>query len=304
MKDYYNILEVEENSTPDEIKKSYRRLSKKYHPDVNPDGAEKFKEISEAYETLSDESKRKQYDNRKNNPFGEGINIDDLFGQFFNRGNRNIRRENKEIRLNIGVVDSYRGIKKEINYLRNIGCDTCNGSGGKKKKCDSCGGSGIHVTRTGNGFFSQILQSMCNTCGGSGEIILDACKICNGRGTTTKNEKVSIDIPRFTHNGAIFRLAGYGDYSNGDYGDLIIFVGITPQDGFERYDDDLVYTYHFDLESLQNDKIEVPHPDGELSISLPKVFDSSLPLRVRGKGFKGGRVGDFLIKQVVKFNRS
>jgi len=303
MKDYYNILEVNENSTADEIKKSYRKLSKQYHPDVNPEGGEKFKEIAEAYEILSDESKRKKYDQQKNNSFNGDINLDDLFDQFFNGGNRVVRRQNKEVHITIGVVDSYKGINKEINFVRNIACDNCNGSGGKKKKCDSCGGSGVHRTRTGNGFFSQIIQNMCGTCSGSGEVVLDGCTTCNAKGSISKNEKINIDIPRFTQNGSIYKLSNYGDYSKGGYGDLIVIIGVTPQNGFERYDDDLVYTYHFDLETIKNDKIEIPHPDGDLSITLPKTFDSSLPLRVKGKGFRGGRVGDLLVRQVVRFSK-
>jgi molecular chaperone DnaJ len=299
MKDYYNILEVSENSTSDEIKKSYRRLSKKYHPDVNPDGAEKFKEISEAYEILSDEQKRNEYNNRKNNPFGGDIDLNDLFGQFFGGvNNQRIRRQNKEIHITIGVIDSFKGIRKDINFVRNIECGTCFGSGGKKKKCEICGGNGVVTTRTGNGFFSQIYQTTCNTCSGTGESVIEGCTTCNAKGFVSNQEKINIDIPKNTQNGSIYRLANYGDYLKGGYGDLMVFVNVIAQNGFERSGNDLIYTYYFDFESLKNEKIEIPYPDGNLTITLPKVFDSSIPLRVKGKGFTGG---DLLVKQIVKF---
>ena len=138
MKDYYKILEVEEKASQQEIKKSYRTLSKKYHPDVNPEGAEQFKDIAEAYDTLGNEEKRAQYNQSKNNPFAGGnggSSFEEMFNQMFNRGGGNQRTQRKSVpdkivKVQITPIESYRGVEKKIQYLKNIQCDTCTGTGG------------------------------------------------------------------------------------------------------------------------------------------------------------------------------
>ena len=283
-------------------------MSKQYHPDVNPEGAEKFKEIGEAYEILSDAEKRRSYDAMRKNPFGGthsdfGIDLNDLFGGFFNQQPRRQGVVNKEINVFIGAIDAYNGIKKEIIFLRKAQCTTCGGEGGKKMVCVTCKGSGMRVERKGNGFFSSVIQTPCSDCGSIGYKIIDPCIICSGSGSKVKSETISVDIPKNISSGAKYKAGNYGDFSRGHYGDLIITIQIESQNNFEKIENDLVYTQYFTIDDLKKDKIEVPHPDGMLTVNLPLIFDSSIPLRVKGKGYKDAVSGDLLIKQVVKFNR-
>lgn len=307
MKDYYQILEVPETASADEIKKSYRKMSKQYHPDVNPNGTDKFKEITEAYETLSDTEKRNLYDQQRKNPFGfsgGGMDINDLLNNLFNQGRpRRPQAPEKIINVALGVVDSFLGINKQITYLRNVACNSCGGNGGERKKCVECSGSGMKVKRTGNGFFSQTIQTICNSCGGNGTNIINACFSCSGNGFKVQTENINMNLPIGVQSGMMYRVQGKGDFKNGMYGDLIVRINVEPQNNFERIDDDLVYTKIFNLEDLKLDKIEIPHPSGNLTVNLPETFDTSIPLRVKGKGFRGNRLGDLLIKMVVKFKK-
>jgi molecular chaperone DnaJ len=308
MKDYYQILGVPETASVDEIKKSYRKMSKQYHPDVNPNGADKFKEISEAYENLSDSEKRNVYDNQRKNPFGFSSgagDINDLLNHLFNQNRtRRPSAPEKIITVSIGVVDSFLGINKPITYLRNIACNSCNGNGGERKKCSDCSGSGTKLKRTGNGFFSQTIQTICDTCSGNGSTIVNPCFSCSGNGFKTQTDNLNMNLPIGVQNGSLYRVQGKGDFKNSMYGDLIIKVNIEPQNNFERIDNDLVYTKIFTLDELNLDKIEIPHPSGNLTITLPETFDTSIPLRVKGKGFRGsGHLGDLLIKKVVRFKK-
>ena len=194
MKDYYKILGIDKKSTKSDIKKAYRTLSKKYHPDVNPDGAEKFKEIAEAYETLIDDNKRQQYDNPS--PFrGGGFNpFDDIFQQF--RGGQNRRTKDTVINLEISPIESFIGCQKEISYMVKNSCNTCYGSGGSGKTCEGCGGTGKHIRRMGSGFFTQVIENVCNQCNGTGKIIVEKCVECNGATFNQKEQKISINIPK------------------------------------------------------------------------------------------------------------
>ena len=192
MKDYYKILGVDKKSTKDEIKKAYRSLSKKYHPDVNPDGDEKFKEIAEAYEVLSDDTKRHQYDNP--NPFGNmnmggGFNPFEDFINNFNRGNQQQMRRgpDKKIKIQLSPIESYFGINKPITYQTNHSCQSCAGSGGKKTQCEDCKGTGNIRRKVGTGFFTQVIDTPCIKCNGTGDIMIDACFNCGGTGVKQKN---------------------------------------------------------------------------------------------------------------------
>jgi molecular chaperone DnaJ len=297
MKDYYKILEVDKKSTKDDIKKAYRRLSKKYHPDVNPDGDEKFKEIAEAYEVLGDDDKRKQYDNP--NPFnnmGGGFNP---FEEFFNRRNRKKQNIDKVINVNITPLESFKGLNKDITYQVNHSCNSCGGSGGKKKVCETCNGNGVLIKKVGTGFFTQVIETMCSNCNGLGSIIIDACLQCEGKGNKTKFEKININIPKGTDNGDFLRVRGKGDFSvtNG-YGDLVLKIEMTKTDGYEKINNDLVYTKNITaFEFLISDNINIPHPDGELNMKIPKNIETEKPLRLKGKGFNvKNLVGDYYVK--------
>ncbi len=304
MKDYYKILEVDENSTDEEIKKSYRSLSKKYHPDVNPNGDEKFKEISEAYEVLSNKEKRDNYNNQKSNPF-RGTDYEDIFSQMFGQNNfrSNVRRKNapdKIIKVQITPIESFLGSDKEINYTKDNHCSVCNGSGGERQTCGDCKGQGFHIKAFGTGFMVQQVRTSCNTCGGRGYTLVHKCYGCDGRGTKTGVNSVNIKLPQGIDNGQYLKLENIGDFRNGEYGDLVIQVEMINSDGFEKMNDDLIYNLFLDLDQIKSDKYKIPHPTGELIVAAPKLFDSSKPLRLRGKGYHGG---DMYVKLNVKFER-
>lgn len=305
MKNYYKILEVEENATDEEIKKSYRALSKKYHPDVNPDGAEQFKEIAEAYEVLSDKNKKTQYDNQKSNPF-QGTSFENFFNSMFGNNSSaftNQRRKSapdKIVRLQISPVESYLGSEKEIQYLKDNGCNSCKGTGGERIVCTSCGGQGFHIKSYGTGFMVQQIRTVCPSCNGQGMIITERCYSCSGKGTNTSVNNIKIKLPVGIDNGQFLRLESLGDFKNGETGDLIVQIEVIPKDGFEKMNNDLIYNLFLNLEEIQQDKFLIPHPDGNLSMDAPKTFDTSRPLRLRGKGYKGG---DMYVKLNVKFQR-
>jgi molecular chaperone DnaJ len=305
MKDYYKILEIEENATEDEIKKSYRSLSKKYHPDLNPQGAEKFKEIAEAYEILGDKTKRAQYDNSKNNPFGGGIPLNDLFSQMFGNGGFNQQRRksapDKIIKVEITPLDSYFASEKVINYIRDHGCNICNGSGGDRQPCSTCNGQGFQIKQFGTGFMVQQIRTACGTCGGRGYTLIHKCYNCGGNGVKSDANQISINLPYGSDNGQFLKLQNMGDFRNGEYGDLVIQLEMVSKDGYEKMNNDLIYNLYLDLDQVRKDKFTIPHPDGDVNITAPKVFDSSKPLRLRGKGYKGG---DMYVKLHVKFERS
>ena len=297
MKDYYKILGVDKKSTKDEIKKSYRELSKKYHPDVNPEGSEKFKEIAEAYDVLSDDNKRQQYDNP--NPFGNGGNpFEDLF-RGFNQQRRRPKARDKVIKVQVTPLESYFGINKPITFQTKTTCNSCVGTGGKKNVCQTCNGSGNIRQKVGSAFFSQIIDTPCVKCNGTGHIMIDPCFNCGGSGVKQKVDSIGVDIPKNINNGDHLRVRGKGDYTpNIGFGDLILQIEVVNNDGFEKINNDLVYTKKVTLSDLiLNKSISLPHPDGELNFKLPPNTEMIKPLRMKGKGYKGnGFVGDFYIK--------
>ena len=273
-KDYYKILEVDENASLIEIKK-------KYHPDVNSGGEEKFKEISEAYSILSDSSKRAQYDSsRRFNPFD------------------NFRFERREesldlvIQLNITVTDSFLGSKKTVNYKRKQECSSCSGFGGNKNNCSSCAGSGVIRQNIGNSFFSQMFQMTCPTCNGQGYILKDVCNSCFGDGHTLKEETLDIMIPHGINTNNFLKVSGYGNIGRNHSGNLILIISVSDDD-FKRDGDNLVYHKTISSVNIYDEYIDVNHPSGNLKLKLPQSYSTSTPLRVKGKGFNGA---DFLIK--------
>jgi len=305
MKDYYKILEVEEKASTDEIKKSYRSLSKKYHPDVNPNGTEQFKEIAEAYDVLSNPDKKANYDNSKSNPF-QGTPYADMFSQMFGKGNNQFRRPrrknapDKVIKVQVNPVESYLGSNKELHYVKNNHCQTCNGSGGEQQMCGTCKGQGFEIKTFGTGFMVQQIRSACNTCGGKGYTLVHKCYGCGGQGVKSTANNIKITLPRGIDSGQFLKVENAGDFRNGEYGDLVIQVELVNKDGYEKMNDDLIYNLYLNLEETQQEKYVIPHPDGSLSMEAPRVFDSSRPLRLRGKGYNGG---DMYVKLNVRFER-
>jgi molecular chaperone DnaJ len=313
MKNYYEILGIEENSTQDEIKKRYRQLSKEFHPDINPDGAEKFKEIAEAYEHIGDEQKRQQYNQRKNNPFaGSGGGFEDLFSQMFGGGNpfggnnnpfqqRKPSAPSKIVKLKITPVESFLGSERTLMYVKENGCGNCNGSGGDRQTCKTCGGSGSVIKTFGTGFMVQQMRAGCDSCGGRGYTLISRCKYCGGNGTKSSPQEIKVKLPVGIDNGQYLKLEGYGDFNNGIYGDLVIQIEIENKDGYEKINNDLIYNLFLDYTQIKNPTYIIPHPNGNLNMSAPKIFDSSKPLRLKGKGYNGG---DMYVKLHVKFERN
>jgi molecular chaperone DnaJ len=299
---FYQTLGVSETATQDEIKKAYRKLAVEHHPDKG--GSEdKFKEISVAYDTLGDEKKRSDYDNRRNNPFANmGGGFDDFFNNIFHTQRKRTVPE-KIIDLEVGVLDSFNSVDKTITYVRKHGCNTCNGTGGEKKLCVKCGGEGFITVKHGTGLFVQIGRQACDMCGGNGSTMIKRCMSCNGQATIPATESFSIKLPHGVDSGQSFRIQGKGDYFNGVYGNLVVRINVIPDKNFEKNGNDLIYNQFFGLEDLNKSSVEIPHPSGNISINLPEEFDTSRPLRIKNKGFSINGIGDLYIKQHVKFKR-
>ena len=306
MKDYYKILEVEEKASQQDIKKSYRTLSKKYHPDINPEGSEQFKNIAEAYDTIGNPEKRAQYDQTKNNPFANngGSSFEDIFNQMFNRGNPQRARgksvPDKVVKVFIDPIESYQGIEKKIQYVKDTQCGGCNGTGGQQQTCTGCNGAGFQIKTFGTGFMVQQIRQSCVSCGGRGYTLVHKCQTCNGHGTKSEVSTVNFKLPKGVDSGQFLKLENFGDFRQGEIGDLVIQIELIEKDGFEKINNDLIYNLFLDLEGIKDDKLKVPHPDGDLMLGQPKIFDTSKPLRLKGKGYNGG---DMYVKLNVKFER-
>ncbi len=308
MKNYYEILGVDEKATQEEIKKAYRKLSKQYHPDVNPNGEEKFKDIAEAYDSIGDENKRRDYDNRRNNPFGGmgGFDINSMFEQMVNGGNRQPKAPDKIIDLGITPIESFFGVKKEIEYNSYLKCEPCDGAGGEKTTCTNCGGRGVVIQMIGTGMFRQQIQMTCNSCKGQGSTLKTKCNHCIGNGVIPTKEKISIDIPKNVDNGDHMRIKLKGDYYQQQRmrGDLILRV-IMNNNEFEKIGLDLILKKKLDVvELLLMNDLEVEHPEGNLKIKMPLNVDTDKPLRIPNKGyFTDMNRGNFYVKLSVKKDR-
>ncbi len=311
MNNYYEILGVSKDATQDEIKKAYRKLAIQYHPDKNPDGDEMFKKIAEAYEIIGDETKRRNYDSRSNNPFanaGGNMSYEDFISQVFGNQQNNPFMNNQKrkaapdkiIKVQITPLESYLGSDKKIQYIKDNHCKICTGKGGEQQVCGTCNGAGFQIKSFGTGFMTQQIRTSCTTCGGRGYTLVHRCYNCGGNGVKASTNEVSIKLPVGIDNGQYLKLADLGDFRNGEYGDLVIQVELIPSDGFEKINNDLIYNLFLNLEEVQQDKFTIPHPNGSLIMGASKVFDTSKPLRLRGKGYQGG---DMYIKLNVKFER-
>jgi molecular chaperone DnaJ len=309
MKDYYNILGVEETATHDEIKKAYRKLSKQFHPDVNPEGEEKFKEIVESYGNIGDENKRREYDTKRKNPFmGMGNGAFDIHSMFEEM--MGMRKPQKQkapdtiISIDITCIESYFGVKKEITFITNNKCQPCDGSGGTKKVCETCKGNGFVVQNFGTGMFRQQIQQQCPACLGTGSIISKACNTCHGAGLRQDNEKINVNIPPNVDNGDFLRLQGKGNFNTmtKTNGDIILKVNLINVENFEKIGNDLIFYKKISpIELIIDDTMIINHPEGDLSIKIPKELSSEKPLRIFNKGYKTNNgIGNFYIKLLVE----
>lgn len=330
-KDYYKTLGVSKDASQDEIKKAYRTLVKKYHPDLHPGdeaAAEKFKEINEAHEVLSDETKRKNYDtfgdpNGGMGGFGGGGasgfggfgDFGDIFGDIFGGfGGGRTRQQTKTkgdditIEVSLSFLDAAKGCRKEVSYHRNEPCKACSGTGAKGgtayKTCEKCGGTGQVQYTTSNGFFRSVSVRACDECKGTGKKIIDSCKECNGKGYTRNVTKLTFDIPAGADTGSYIRKAGYGQASTngGPSGDLIVVMKVEPSKIFKRKNFDLYVTVPISFKTAAlGGKVKVPLIDDTFEYSIPEGTQSGKVFFVRGKGIKTGRgTGDLYIEVVVE----
>jgi len=318
-KDYYDVLGVDKEADESALKKAYRKLAIKYHPDKNPDNTdaeEKFKEVAEAYDVLSNKEKRQNYDmygsvnGAGGNPFGAGgINVDDIFNSFFGgnnpfggRGNsRRSRQKGSDIRINIklDIFEVYAGSHKKIKYNRNEACETCKGEGGKTKPCHTCNGAG-QITQIQNTPFGRMQNtSLCNNCNGKGKIIIDPCIGCKGKGITPKEEILEFDIPAGVMDGEVLALKGKGnDIPSGISGDLLVNIIEIPHKNFIRKGLDVHQRIHLKYKELVlGTPIEIDTLDGKIRINIKKGTQVGHILRVPKKGMRRNhQQGDMLIE--------
>ncbi len=322
-KDYYEILGLDKDSDKSQIKKAYRKLALKYHPDKNPskEAEEKFKEISEAYAVLSDDEKRQMYDKYghagidqqyssedifRNADFGDifrgmgfDFGIEDIFERFFGGGmggfgrrGRRYRNRGADLRydIEISLENAYNGVETVIHIPRKEKCDVCDGSGAKpgtdKKDCPKCNGTGQirNTRRTPFGMFTQV--TVCNKCNGEGKIIEEPCKECNGEGFVKKRRDIEIKIPKGITEASQLRLAEEGEAGEGGTGDLYIIVHVKKHPKFIRRGADLYMekTISFPQATLGT-KIDIETIDGEKEkLKIPNETQNNDTLKIRGKG--------------------
>lgn len=320
-KDYYDILGVDKKVSKDELKKAYRKLARKYHPDLNPGdktAENKFKELTEAYEVLSDEKKRAEYDQFGKTPFGgnsggpgfdyrtytSGDHFDfggfgDIFSDLFGAGGRQEHPEqgghDLVMGLDLSLEEAFSGVTRPISFSREISCKACKGTGAETyQQCDTCKGAG-RITTT-KGFFKT--AQPCPACSGSGHRITKACRACSGRGSIKQTESLKVKIPAGADTGSKVKLKGMGGAApaGGPPGDLHIEITVRPHPMFTRKDNNLSVEIPVTFgEAALGARIEVPTIDGVAAMTLPAGTQSGQKFKLSGKGFpstKTGRRGD------------
>ncbi|MDA9615577.1 molecular chaperone DnaJ [Candidatus Pelagibacter sp.] len=328
-RDFYDVLGVNKNASPEELKSAYRKLAVKYHPDKNPGdkaSEDKFKEASEAYGILSDQEKKQNYDNfghaafeggggRQSGGFGGfgGADFSDIFEDFFgdfggsgrSRGRRNTSNRGSDLRydLSITLEEAYEGKKQDIKFSTTEKCNTCKGNGSKPghsaDRCTVCGGNG--KVRSNQGFFT--VQQTCPQCAGSGEEITNPCNDCNGQGNKQASKKISVTIPKGVDDGTRIRLAGKGEAGSrgGTNGDLYLFINVHSHDLFKRSDENLFFEFPISIaDAALGTTIEIPTIDGgKAKIKIPDGTQNGKQFRLKGKGMpymRGSGNGDLYVQ--------
>ena len=322
--EYYDRLGVSKDASQDEIKRAYRKMSKKYHPDINkePGAEEKYKEVQEAYETLSDDQKRAAYDqygpDGANGFGGQGGfggfdggagfgGFEDIFSSFFGGGatrNPNAPRQGDDLqyRVNLSFEEAIFGAEKEVHYNREATCKTCSGSGAKPGTtpvtCGRCHGQGVINVDTQTPLGMMRRQVTCDVCHGTGQEIKEPCQTCHGTGHEKQSHKVSVKIPAGVETGQQIRLAGQGEagFNGGPYGDLFVIINVNPSDKFTRDGSTIYYTLNISfVQAALGDTVEVPTVHGDVEMTIPAGTQTGKTFRLKGKGaprLRGGSQGD------------
>jgi molecular chaperone DnaJ len=308
-RDYYEVLGVSKTASKEEIKKAYRTLSKKFHPDINKDAnaSEKFQEVKDAYEVLSDEAKRAQYDQfghqDPNQGFGgagaDGFGFEDIFSTFFGGGTRrrdpNAPRKGDDLQysMTIDFMDAIFGKETEVELPKEETCGTCDGSGAKPgtrpARCSYCEGTGQLNVAQDTPFGRMVNRRACHHCQGTGQIIKEKCTTCQGQGKVRKVKTIKVTIPAGVDDGQQLRVSGQGSegFNGGPPGDLYVVFRVKPHKTFRREDDDifldLPITY---AQAALGDEIEVPTVSGKVKLKIPAGTQSGAKFRLKGKGVK------------------
>lgn len=327
VKDYYEILGINRNASQDEIKKAFRKLARKYHPDVNPGdktAEQKFKEINEAYSVLSDEKKRAEYDQFGRSPFEQGGawyegrgpdfseafdfgRFGDVFADLFGagKGAEHYPRRGADMLMGIELTleEAFTGVTRSITLTKEIPCSACKGTGAESfQTCDRCKGSG--KLQTSKGFFR--MSQSCPECGGTGRKVTSLCKSCAGRGKTLHTETIKVKIPAGVDTGSVVKLRGMGGIgeAGGPPGDLRIEVTVKPHALFTRKESDLYLDVPITFgEAALGAKIEVPTIDGTAVMTLPPGTQGGQKFKLSGKGFPspktGARGNQYVIAKII-----
>ena len=327
-RDYYDVLDVKKNSTPEQIKAAYRKQAIKYHPDKNKGdkaSEEKFKEASEAYHVLSDKERKQNYDNFGHAAFENGgsgrggfgnfdfsNSFSDIFEDFFSdfgggSGRRsrktNFRGSDLRYDLSITLEEAYTGKKQDIKFSTSEKCNTCKGSGSKPGhdagSCSMCGGHG--QVRSNQGFFT--VQQTCPQCSGTGEEITNPCNDCSGQGKKQASKRLSVTIPKGVDDGTRIRLAGKGEAGTkgAGNGDLYLFINVYSHDLFKRSDENLFFEYPISIaDAALGTSLEIPTIDGiKAKIKIPAGTQSGKQFRLKSKGMpymRGSGNGDLYVQ--------
>lgn len=327
-RDYYEVLGLGRDASPEEIRKSYRKLARKYHPDVNKaaDAEDKFKEVKEAYDVLSDEQKRATYDRYGHVDPNQGMGgmggfsadmggFGDIFDMFFGGGgqrqNPNAPQRGSDLQYSVTIEfeEAVFGKQLDIQIPRTETCDRCHGSGAKKgthpENCSVCKGSGQQEFVQNTAFGRIVNRRVCSACNGQGQIIKEKCEVCHGNGRVRKQRNIQVNIPAGVDEGAQLRVSGEGEAGlrGGPPGDLYVVIRVKSHDFFHREGDDIYCEVPLTFaQAALGDEIEVPTLTGAVKLKIPAGTQTSTYFRLKGKGvprLRGYGQGDQHVKVVV-----